>query len=76
VHGTSILFLADFSEVERMWLSGAFTTACCRVDSEEELMAIHNDAVEAGLEVYLITDSGKTGQSACSDSSETIRNVQ
>ncbi|MEZ5945190.1 MAG: aminoacyl-tRNA hydrolase [Planctomycetaceae bacterium] len=52
--------LADFSEVERAWLTGAFAKVCCRVDSEEELMAIHDNAVAAGLEVHLITDSGKT----------------
>jgi tRNA (cmo5U34)-methyltransferase len=50
----------DFSEVERTWLTGAFAKVCCRVDSEEELMEIHDKAVEAGLEVHLITDSGKT----------------
>ena len=52
--------LNDFSECERAWLTGAFAKMCCRVDSEEELMAIHEKAVEAGLEVKLITDSGKT----------------
>jgi PTH2 family peptidyl-tRNA hydrolase len=30
------------------------------VDSEEELMEIHDKAVAAGLEVHLITDSGRT----------------
>lgn len=52
--------LSDFSEVERAWLTGAFAKVCCRADSEEELMAIHDKAVAAGLEVHLITDSGKT----------------
>ncbi len=52
--------LDDFSEFERAWLTGAFAKVCCRVDSEEELMAIHEKAVAAGLEVHLITDSGKT----------------
>lgn len=41
-------------------LTGAFAKVCCRVDSEDELMAIHDRAVAAGLEVHLITDSGKT----------------
>ncbi|MDA1232996.1 MAG: aminoacyl-tRNA hydrolase [Planctomycetota bacterium] len=50
----------DFSEAERTWLTGVFAKVCCRVDSEEELMAIHDKAVEAGLEIHLITDSGKT----------------
>lgn len=52
--------LDDFSVAERTWLTGAFAKVCCRVDSEDELMTIHDKAVEAGLEVHLITDSGKT----------------
>lgn len=52
--------LEDFSEVERIWLTGAFAKVCCRVNSEEELMSIFDKANVAGLEVHLITDSGKT----------------
>lgn len=52
--------LDDFSEVERTWLSAAFAKVCCRIDSEDELMEIHDKAVAAGLEVHLITDSGRT----------------
>ena len=52
--------LEDFNEVQRTWLTGAFAKICCRVNSEEELMNIHDKAIEAGLEVHLITDSGKT----------------
>lgn len=52
--------MKDFSEVERIWLQGAFAKVCCRVNSEEELMDIYERAKEAGLEVNLITDSGKT----------------
>lgn len=52
--------LSDFTEVERAWLTGAFAKVCCRVDSEDELMKIHDEAIAAGLEVHLITDSGKT----------------
>ena len=52
--------LEDFSEVERIWLTGAFAKVCCRVNSEEELMSIFDKANAAGLEVHLITDSGKT----------------
>lgn len=50
----------DFSEVEQIWLNSAFAKVCCRIDSEEELMAIHDQAIAADLEVHLITDSGKT----------------
>lgn len=50
----------DFTEVQRAWLTGAFAKVCCRVNSEEELMEIYDRALDAGLEVHLITDSGKT----------------
>jgi PTH2 family peptidyl-tRNA hydrolase len=56
----SSVSLGDFSEAERLWLTGAFAKVCCRVDSEDELMKIHDKAMAAGLEVHLITDSGKT----------------
>ena len=52
--------LSDFSEVEQTWLTGAFAKVCCRVNSEEELFAIRDKAIEAGLEVHVITDRGKT----------------
>ena len=52
--------LDDFSEVERVWLTGSFAKVCCRVDSEDELLAVYDKALNAGLEVHLITDSGKT----------------
>lgn len=48
------------TDAQRAWLTGAFAKVCCRVDSEEELMQIHDKALEAGLEVHLITDSGRT----------------
>ena len=52
--------LGDFIVAQQVWLTGAFAKVCCRVDSEEELMEIHDKALDAGLEVHLITDSGKT----------------
>ena len=57
-HGS--ISLDDFSPNERTWLTGSFAKVCCRVNSEEELMAIYHRAVELGLEVHLITDSGRT----------------
>jgi PTH2 family peptidyl-tRNA hydrolase len=57
---TGSVSLDEFSEVERAWLTGSFAKVCCRVNSEEELLAIRDKAVEDGLEVHLITDSGKT----------------
>ena len=52
--------LDGLTDVQRAWLTGAFAKVCCRVDSEEELMQIYDKALEAGLEVHLITDSGRT----------------
>ena len=52
--------LDDFSPNERAWLTGSFAKVCCRVNSEDELMAIYDKAVELGLGVHLITDSGRT----------------
>jgi PTH2 family peptidyl-tRNA hydrolase len=60
LQGEGTISLSDFSEVERTWLTGAFAKVCCRVNSEEELMSIHDKAHAAGLAVHLITDSGKT----------------
>lgn len=54
------LSLNDFSDVEQAWLTGSFAKVCCRVDSEQELLEILYKAKAAGLEVHLITDSGKT----------------
>jgi len=42
------------------WLQSSFAKVTVRVNSEEELLEIYNKAKEAGLEVHLITDSGKT----------------
>ncbi len=49
-----------FSEAERAWLDGAFTKVCVRVDSEEELLAIVQQAHEAGVLVQLCVDAGRT----------------
>lgn len=54
------LALDDFDDAEREWIESGFAKICCRVDSEEELLAIRDAAEQAGLEVHLITDSGKT----------------
>ena len=42
------------------WLDGPFKKICVRVDSEEDLLAVHGRAVEVGLIACLITDSGLT----------------
>jgi len=48
------------SKPEQEWLDSSFAKVCVRVDSEEELLVIFQQAKEAMLEVHLITDSGKT----------------
>ena len=52
----------SFSLTEKMdeWLKGSFTKVCVGVKSEDELEAIYNDALEAGLPAALIIDSGRT----------------
>ncbi|TWT43585.1 Trans-aconitate 2-methyltransferase [Thalassoglobus neptunius] len=52
--------LNELTVDQQQWLKARFAKICCRVNSEEELLAIHDAAVEAGLEVHLIVDSGKT----------------
>jgi PTH2 family peptidyl-tRNA hydrolase len=54
------LALDACSAAEQAWLTGSFAKVCCRVDSEVELLEIFAKAQAAGLEVHLITDSGKT----------------
>lgn len=56
----SSISLADFPTHAQTWILGSFAKVCVRCNSEEELMAIHDKALELGLEVHLITDSGRT----------------
>ena len=48
------------TDVQNEWMADSFAKVCVRVNSEEELMEVHDKAVEAGLEVHLITDQGRT----------------
>ena len=56
----SSIAMDDFSPNEQAWISGSFAKVCVRCNSEDELMAVHDKAIEIGLEVHLITDSGRT----------------
>ena len=51
---------ARLSEAERAWLETSFRKVTVKVGSEEELMAVYRQALEAGLVVHLITDRGLT----------------
>jgi len=48
------------SAAERSWLQSSFRKVTVKVNSEEQLMAVHQQALEAGLVVYLVTDRGLT----------------
>lgn len=54
------LSLEEFSPQEKAWILGSFTKIALRCDSEDELLAIYQNAMARGIEVHLITDSGKT----------------
>ncbi len=44
----------------RAWLQGAFTKIAVKVNSEEELLAVRDRAVAAGIPHALIQDAGRT----------------
>jgi peptidyl-tRNA hydrolase, PTH2 family len=44
----------------RMWLDGAFAKIAVGIESEEALLALHQEAKSAGLPSYLIQDAGRT----------------
>lgn len=48
------------TDADREWLTSRFTKICLIVNSEEELLDIHNKALLAGLRSILITDAGLT----------------
>ena len=50
----------QLSEAERTWLGTSFRKVTVKVGSEEELMAVYRQALEAGLLVRLVTDRGLT----------------
>ena len=54
------IYEVTLSQAEQEWIDSGFTKIAVSVDSEEELIDIYNKAKESGLEVHLITDSGKT----------------
>lgn len=45
---------------EKTWILGNFVKVCLRTTSEQDLLVIRDNALEAGLECHLITDSGLT----------------
>lgn len=58
--GEPILHINLFDKAIRDWVQGIFTKVCVGCDSEEELLALHAQAKEAGLLCSLIQDVGLT----------------
>lgn len=54
------VYTIQLNEEEQVWKEGHFTKVCVRVESEEELLTIHEAALKAGLTSHLITDAGLT----------------
>jgi PTH2 family peptidyl-tRNA hydrolase len=52
--------LLALSPAEQAWLESSWRKVTVKVNSEEELMAVYQKALEAGLVVHLITDRGLT----------------
>jgi peptidyl-tRNA hydrolase, PTH2 family len=48
------------SSAQQAWLTSSFRKVTVKVNSEEELMAVYQQALDAGLEVHLVTDRGLT----------------
>jgi PTH2 family peptidyl-tRNA hydrolase len=60
IQANQIFYEGVFSNAEASWIKGSFAKICVRVESEEELLAIHRKAKDAGLVSELIQDSGAT----------------
>jgi peptidyl-tRNA hydrolase, PTH2 family len=56
----SVLRGIPLQENQRRWLQGLSTKICVGVDSEANLIAIFDQANQAGLVVHKIVDAGKT----------------
>ena len=50
----------SISPVEKQWLDSSFAKVTLQVQSEDELVYLHESALAEGLESHLITDSGRT----------------
>lgn len=58
--GDSKNFQIKLNDTELTWITGGVAKVCLRVNSEQELLHYHQQAINAGLKSYLIRDSGKT----------------
>jgi PTH2 family peptidyl-tRNA hydrolase len=50
----------QLTDEAKQWMEKYFTKICLQVDTEAELLEVYQNAKDKGLEVHLITDSGRT----------------
>lgn len=50
----------QLTEKQKMWLETDYTKITLSVDSEQELLDLHQKAQDAGIMSYIVTDIGKT----------------
>lgn len=53
-------YVIDLDPDLQAWLLGSFTKIAVWAESEEELMSLYNQAIQAGLRSVVIKDNGKT----------------
>lgn len=59
VNGSDVSFDV-FTPAERAWMSGTFAKVVLQVNSEEELLKVHENAIAADLNSQLVIDAGRT----------------
>jgi len=60
-HASNKVLLENIDDPRmKKWLSMAFAKVCVRVDSLEELLELHTEALSQNVMAALITDAGKT----------------
>lgn len=60
IHQNNDLRQIHLTEEEQLWVKHKFTKICVYVETEEELLAVHQAALNAGLTASLIQDAGDT----------------
>lgn len=50
----------ELTDVQKAWISGLFTKVCLQVPDEPALLAIAEEAKNAGLDCHVVTDCGLT----------------
>ena len=50
----------NLTQHQALWLTQGMAKVCLRVDSEQQLLSLHEKAIAAGITSFYITDSGRT----------------